>query len=101
MLFNVISPIVSAVELLPVGSSLDAALTHRPRQKVLVLLPHPHFVRLIEGVGSLLPDESDVSEVAATKVQQAELFSRRNELVQDRDAGDSWYQICPAIPGRE
>ena len=101
MLIDAISPIVSAVDLLPIGSSLDAVLTHRTQQKVLVLLPNPHFVRLIEGDGSRLPDESDVSEAAAIKVQQAELFSRRNELVQDRDVGDSWYQICSVIPGRE
>ena len=101
MLFDAISPIVFAADLLPVGSSLDAVLTHRPQQIVLVLLPNPHFVRLIANVVGRLSEGSDFTEAVTTKVQHAELFSWRNELVQDRDAGDSWYQICPAIPGRE
>jgi len=101
MPFDAIPPIASAADLLPVGSTLDAALMHRPQQKVLVLLSNLHFVGLIESGGRRLLEESGVSELAATKVQQAELFSRENELVQDRDVGDSWYQFCPAIPGRE
>ena len=101
MLFDVVSPIVSVADLLPAGSTLKAALTHRPQQKIVILLPNPHFVRLVANAVGRLSEESDLTEAAATKVQHAELFSWRNELVQDRDAGDSWYQICPAIPGRE
>jgi len=101
MLSDAISPIVFAADLLPVGFSLDAVLTHRPQQKIVILLPNPHFVRLVANAVGRLSEESDLAEAASPKSSGTGLFTRRNELVQDRDVGDSWYQICPAIPGRE
>ena len=97
MLFDVISPIVFAVTLLPVGSPLDAVLTHRPQQKVAVRLPYPHFVQLIEGDGSNLLDESGITEADTTKCQHAGIISRRNELVRDRDAGSVWPALASSF----
>lgn len=99
MLFDIIPPIVFAVDLLSVGSPLDAVLTHRPQQKVAVRLPNPHFVRLIEGDGSRPLDQSDVTEADTAKVQLAELFSSSNELVQDRDRGSVVAQDRSALLG--
>ena len=101
MLIDTISPIVFAVDLPPVGFGHDAALARRSVRKVAVRFLNPHFARLIANAVGRLSEGSDLTEAAATKVQHAEFFSRRNELVQDRDVWYSWYQDCSAIPGRE
>jgi hypothetical protein len=36
-----------------------------------------------------------LSSEEASKSPVPELFTRRNELVQDRDAGDMWYAFLP------
>ncbi|HEV7123419.1 MAG TPA: hypothetical protein VGN24_08335 [Rhodanobacter sp.] len=89
MLFEVVSPIVFVVEVLPAGSPCDAVLTHRPQQKIVVSPPNPHFARPIANAVGRLPEESDHAEAVSPKVQHAELFPRSNELVQDRFAGDN------------
>ena len=94
MLFDVVSPINFTAELLPVGSHFDVVLTHRPQQKTVVPLPNPHFVRLIANAVGRLSEESVLAESVSTKVQPAELFTRRNELVQDRDAGSVWPALA-------
>jgi hypothetical protein len=94
MPFDVVSPINFGAELLPARSPFDVVLTHRPQKKVVVHLPNPNFVRLIEGSGSCRPDDPVSLGAEQQKVQQAELFSRRNELVQDRDAGSVWPALA-------
>ena len=94
MPFDVLSPIHSGAGLLPGRSPLDVVLTHRPQQKVVVPLPNLRFVRLIANAAGRLSEESDLAEAVSPKVQHAELFSRRNELVQDRDAGSMWPALA-------
>ena len=94
MPFDVVLPIHFGAELLPGESPLDAVSTHRPQQKVVVPLPNLHFVRLIATAVGRLSEESDFAEAVSPKVQHAELFSRRNELVQDSDAGSVWPALA-------
>ena len=75
MLFDAISSIVFAFELLLVGSRFDAVPTHRPLQRVVVLLPNPHFVWLIEGCGSYLPEGTVSLRAEQQKVPSLD-FSR-------------------------
>ncbi|MGH8115081.1 MAG: hypothetical protein ACREPS_08530 [Rhodanobacteraceae bacterium] len=84
MLFDVVPPIVFGVDLLSVGSTLDAALTHRPQQKLLSTSP----VRTSFGSSKVTASFS-ISPVPPTRTQcqPADIISRRNELVQDRDRG--------------
>jgi hypothetical protein len=89
MLFDVVCPIVFAAGWLSIGSVLDAVLTHRPQQKVAILFPNSPCIRFIEGGGSRLLDARISLGAEQQKVQRAELFLRRNELVQDRSAGDN------------
>ncbi len=97
MLFESISSIVFAADSPPVGSPLDAELTRRSAQQVAITFPNPPFVRLIEGVLRHLFDESDVTEAGATKGQPADTLTRRNELVQDRDAGSVWPALASSF----
>ena len=97
MTFDVVSPISSVTELLPDRSPLDVVLTHRARQKVLVLLPHPHFVRLIANAAGRLSEESDLAEAVSPERSAADIISRRNELVQDRDAGSVWPALADSF----
>lgn len=99
MLFDAISPIVSVADLPVVESPIDAVLAHRPQHKLLAASP----VRVSFGSSKVTAAFFSISPAPPTRTQcqQADINSRRNELVQDRDAGDSWYQISPAIPGRE
>jgi hypothetical protein len=46
-----------------------------------------------ETIPSLAP--KPLSSEEASKSPVPELFTRRNELVQDRDAGDMWYAFLP------
>ena len=101
MLFDIISPIVFAVDLLFVESSLDVALTQTSLRRVTASSPILSVVELTAGDGGDLPDAFDVTEAATTEVRHAVLFTFRKWLVQDRDVGDSWYQSCVVIPGRE
>lgn len=97
MPFDIISPIVFAADWLSVGSSLDAVLTHRPRQKVAFRFPNPRVVRLIAGVCGCLFDDCAFAEATHQKVQRAALSTRRNELVQDRDAGSVWPALASSF----
>ena len=101
MLFDVISPIVFAADLLPVGSPFDVELTHRLVQRGTTHSPNSRVVRFIAGALDRLPD-NPISLIAKHRnLQHAEDFTSQIWLVQDRDDGDSWYQVCAAIPGRE
>ena len=97
MPFDVVSPIHFGAELLPFGSPLDAVLTHRPQQKVSISFPTSSLVRFIEGGGSHLRDERVSLGAEQQKVQRAVLFTRRNELVQDRDAGSVWPALADSF----
>ena len=97
MLIDAISPIVFDADLLSVGSPLDAVLTHRPQQKVAVRLPNPPFVRFIANAVGRFSEGSDLAEAASPKSPVPELFTRRNELVQDRDAGSVWPALASSF----
>ena len=101
MLFDTISPIASAADLLFVEPPLDVALTQTSLPRVTASSPTPSVVEFTAGDGGDLPDAFDVIEVDSIKVRHAVLFTFRKWLVQDRDVGDSWYQVCAAIPGWE
>ncbi|MGH8182601.1 MAG: hypothetical protein ACREPH_02960 [Rhodanobacteraceae bacterium] len=75
MLFEVVSPINFGGELLPVRSPLNAVLTHRSMQKVVVPLPDPQFVRLIANAVGRFSEESDLAKAVSPKVQSLD-FSR-------------------------
>ena len=94
MPFDLVSPVHFGAGLLPGGSPLDVVLTHRPQQKVIVPLPNLHFVRLIATAVGRLHEESVPATAFSPKVQRAVLFTRRNELVQDRDAGSVWPALA-------
>jgi len=95
MLFDVLSPIVFAVDLLSVGSPLDAVLTHRPQQKLLSAFP----ARTSFGSSKVTAASFSISPVPPTRTQcqQADIISRRNELVQDRDAGSVWAALASSF----
>jgi len=97
MLFDVVSPISSVADLLPVGSSLDAALTHRPQQEVVVLLHKLHFVRRLANAVGRSSEEFDFAKAVSPKRSAADIISRRNGLVQDRDAGSVWPALACAF----
>ena len=92
MLFDVVSPIVSAVGLLPVGSPLNAVLTHRPQQKLAFASP----VCTSFGSSKVIAASVSVRPVSLTRTQcqPADIISRRNELVQDRDSGSVWPALA-------
>jgi len=97
MPFDLVSPIHFGAELLPVGSPLDVVSTHRSQQEVVVLLPQPHGVRLVANAIGRLSEESVLTTAVSPKVQRAVLFTRRNELVQDRDAGSVWPALADSF----
>ena len=94
MPFDLVSPVHFGAGMLPDGSSLEVVLTHRPQQKVIVFLPLPHFVRRLANAIGRISEESVFATAVSPKVQRAVLFTRRNELVQDRDAGSVWPALA-------
>ncbi|MEO6967600.1 MAG: hypothetical protein ABI132_03970 [Rhodanobacteraceae bacterium] len=87
MLFDTISPVVFATDLLLVESPLDVESTHRSLPKIAVHAPKPHFVRFIEGDGSR-PSDNPISLIVKHRdLQHAEEFTSRKWLVQDRLGG--------------
>ena len=87
MLFDIISPIVFAVDLLLSGSPLDAELTRRSPQKVAACFPNRQVVRLTADAVSSLLDDSVPLINKPRNLQHAEGKAKRNDLVQDRLAG--------------
>lgn len=87
MLFDIISPIVFAVDLLLSGSPLDAELTRRSPQKVAACFPNRQFVRLAADAIRSLLDDSVPLTTKPRDLQHAEEKTKRNDLVQDRSGG--------------
>ena len=65
----------------------------RPDVQPAELFPRAKWAGTGETISSLAPKPLSSEEASRSSV--LELFTRRNELVQDRDAGDMWYAFIP------
>ncbi|MEO7148849.1 MAG: hypothetical protein ABIY40_02785, partial [Rhodanobacteraceae bacterium] len=93
MSFDAVWATLPVADIRPVKPSLDVESAPHSVARVADRSLNPQVDRLTASDVGDLAEHSHVTEADFTKVRHAILFTRRNELVQDRDAGSVWAAL--------
>ena len=97
MSFDTVLATLRVADFRRVIPSLDVDLAQHLLPRAAGRSLHSKVGRFTASGISDLPEQLDIIEANSAKVQQAELFSRRNELVQDRDGGSVWPTLASSF----